>query len=191
MSRSQRQEPRRRIFCRALPRLERAALPHCRPRRRRDLSRLHRAWLAGAAARFACVANHRGRPTRVPRDLRCAIGRAGGLEIEAAVPTYLTGSKALPWAHFSIRATFPSAPLRAAVSARTQRGVQNAESPSESLHRYPQGARQRRLHRGCGSGRRRRSMRLRERGWIAYRLRLEAEQHAWIATVIDWARRAA
>ena len=35
------------------------------------------------------------------------------------------------------------------------------------------------------------SMRLRERGWIAYRLRLEAEQYAWIATVIDWARRAA
>jgi hypothetical protein len=30
------------------------------------------------------------------------------------------------------------------------------------------------------------SMRLRERGWIAYRLRLEAEQHAWVATVIDW-----
>ena len=35
------------------------------------------------------------------------------------------------------------------------------------------------------------SMRLRERGWIAYRLRLEAEQHAWVATVIDWTRRAA
>jgi len=35
------------------------------------------------------------------------------------------------------------------------------------------------------------SMRLRERGWIAYRLRLEAEQYAWIATVIAWARRAA
>ena len=32
------------------------------------------------------------------------------------------------------------------------------------------------------------SMRLRERGWTAYRLRLEAEQHAWVATVIDWAR---
>jgi|GEM_PF-514781 hypothetical protein len=35
------------------------------------------------------------------------------------------------------------------------------------------------------------SMRLRERGWIAYRLRLEAEQYAWVATVIDWTRRAA
>jgi len=35
------------------------------------------------------------------------------------------------------------------------------------------------------------SMCLRERGWIAYRLRLEAEQHAWVATVIDWTRRAA
>ena len=35
------------------------------------------------------------------------------------------------------------------------------------------------------------SMRLRERGWIAYRLRLEAEQHAWVETVIEWARRAA
>jgi hypothetical protein len=35
------------------------------------------------------------------------------------------------------------------------------------------------------------SMRLRERGWIAYRLRLEAEQYAWVATVIDWTRHAA
>ena len=35
------------------------------------------------------------------------------------------------------------------------------------------------------------SMRLRERGWIAYRLRLDTEQHAWVATVIDWTRRAA
>src|SRR5689334_9851708 len=35
------------------------------------------------------------------------------------------------------------------------------------------------------------SMRLRERGWIAYRLRLEPEQHSWVATVIDWTRRAA
>jgi hypothetical protein len=57
----------------------------------------------------------------------------------------------LPWAHFSIRATVPSAPLRAAASARTQRGEQNAASPSQGLHRYPQGARQRRLHRGRGS----------------------------------------
>ena len=30
------------------------------------------------------------------------------------------------------------------------------------------------------------SMRLRERGWTPYRLRLEPEQHAWIAVVIDW-----
>jgi hypothetical protein len=29
------------------------------------------------------------------------------------------------------------------------------------------------------------SMRLRERGWAPYRLRLEPEQHAWIAVVID------
>jgi hypothetical protein len=35
------------------------------------------------------------------------------------------------------------------------------------------------------------SIRLRERGWIAYRLRLEAEQSAWVATVIDWRQRAA
>jgi hypothetical protein len=35
------------------------------------------------------------------------------------------------------------------------------------------------------------SMRLRERGWTAYRLRLEAEQHAWVASVIDWTKRAA
>jgi len=30
------------------------------------------------------------------------------------------------------------------------------------------------------------SMALRNRGWVAYRLRLDAENHAWIATVIDW-----
>jgi hypothetical protein len=35
------------------------------------------------------------------------------------------------------------------------------------------------------------SMRLRERGWTAYRLRREAEQHAWVASVIDGTRRAA
>ena len=30
------------------------------------------------------------------------------------------------------------------------------------------------------------SMRLRERGWEPYRLRLDSERHAWIAVVIDW-----
>ena len=30
------------------------------------------------------------------------------------------------------------------------------------------------------------SMRLRERGWAPYRLRLDSEQHVWIAVVIDW-----
>ncbi|HEU4661814.1 MAG TPA: hypothetical protein VFS63_14255 [Pseudolabrys sp.] len=30
------------------------------------------------------------------------------------------------------------------------------------------------------------SMRLRERGWAPYRLRLEKDQRAWIAVVIDW-----
>ena len=30
------------------------------------------------------------------------------------------------------------------------------------------------------------SMELRRRGWVAYRLRLEPENHAWIAVVIDW-----
>jgi hypothetical protein len=30
------------------------------------------------------------------------------------------------------------------------------------------------------------SMALRRLGWSPYRLRLEAEQHAWIAVVIDW-----
>ena len=33
-------------------------------------------------------------------------------------------------------------------------------------------------------------MRLRERGWAPYRLRLEPEQNAWIAVVIDWQRAA-
>jgi hypothetical protein len=30
------------------------------------------------------------------------------------------------------------------------------------------------------------SMKLRERGWAPYRLRLDREQNAWIAVVIDW-----
>jgi hypothetical protein len=34
------------------------------------------------------------------------------------------------------------------------------------------------------------SLRLRERDWTPYRLRLEREQHAWIAVVIDWVRAA-
>jgi hypothetical protein len=34
------------------------------------------------------------------------------------------------------------------------------------------------------------SMKLRERGWAPYRLRLEPEQHAWVAVVIDWQRAA-
>ena len=34
------------------------------------------------------------------------------------------------------------------------------------------------------------SMKLRQRGWMPYRLRLEAEQNAWVATVIDWQRAA-
>jgi hypothetical protein len=34
------------------------------------------------------------------------------------------------------------------------------------------------------------SMRLRERGWAPYALRLEPEQHAWIALVMDWQRAA-
>jgi hypothetical protein len=29
-------------------------------------------------------------------------------------------------------------------------------------------------------------MRPRESGWLPYRLRLDLEQHAWIAVVIDW-----
>jgi hypothetical protein len=34
------------------------------------------------------------------------------------------------------------------------------------------------------------SIRLRERGWTPYRLRLDPEQHAWIAVLIDWVRAA-
>lgn len=30
------------------------------------------------------------------------------------------------------------------------------------------------------------SMRLREKGWAPYRLRLDSEQNCWIAAVIDW-----
>jgi hypothetical protein len=32
------------------------------------------------------------------------------------------------------------------------------------------------------------AMQLRERGWAPYKLRLDLEQHAWIAVVIDWKR---
>lgn len=34
------------------------------------------------------------------------------------------------------------------------------------------------------------SMALRQRGWMPYRLHLEAEQNIWIAKVIDWQRAA-
>ena len=34
------------------------------------------------------------------------------------------------------------------------------------------------------------SMQMRERGWAPYRLRLNSEQHAWVAVVIDWQRAA-
>lgn len=34
------------------------------------------------------------------------------------------------------------------------------------------------------------SIRLRERGWTPYRLRLEPDQNAWIAILIDWVRAA-
>jgi hypothetical protein len=34
------------------------------------------------------------------------------------------------------------------------------------------------------------AMRLREKGWQPYRLRLELEQSAWIVSVIDWKRAA-
>ena len=34
------------------------------------------------------------------------------------------------------------------------------------------------------------SMRLREKGWAPYRLRLEPEERAWVAVVIDWKRAA-
>ena len=92
---------------------------------------------------------------------------------------------------FSVRATVPSAPLHAAVSARSH-VVCNMRN------------RRRRVFIDTQKGRVSAgftvaaeadaadvSMRLRERGWVAYRLRLEAEQHAWVATVIDWTRRAA
>jgi hypothetical protein len=32
------------------------------------------------------------------------------------------------------------------------------------------------------------SMRLREKGWTPYALRLEPEQHVWVALVMDWQR---
>lgn len=34
------------------------------------------------------------------------------------------------------------------------------------------------------------SIRLRDRGWEPYRLRLDREHYAWIASVIDWQRAA-
>jgi hypothetical protein len=34
------------------------------------------------------------------------------------------------------------------------------------------------------------SMELRRRGWSPYALRLEPEQHAWVALVMDWVRAA-
>ncbi|MEX0590512.1 MAG: hypothetical protein WD207_05455 [Xanthobacteraceae bacterium] len=34
------------------------------------------------------------------------------------------------------------------------------------------------------------AMRLRKKGWTAYRVRFDSEQGAWIASVIDWKRAA-
>jgi hypothetical protein len=34
------------------------------------------------------------------------------------------------------------------------------------------------------------SLRLREKGWTAYRVRFDPEARAWIASVIDWKRAA-
>jgi len=34
------------------------------------------------------------------------------------------------------------------------------------------------------------SMRLRERGWTPFALRIEPEQNAWVALVMDWQRAA-
>ena len=125
------------------------------------------------------------RPRRVPSLFR-------HLEIQGSVPTYPTGSATLP------RAVFPSARLL----RRTRRYVRLCLTRDDVVSRMRQ--RRRRVfidtHKGCVSAgftvaaeadAADVSMRLRERGWIAYRLRLEAEQHAWVATVIDWARRAA
>src|SRR6185437_17140426 len=95
----------------------------------------------------------------------------------------------MPEEAVSIRATVPSAPLRAALPART-------DVVCNMRHR------RRRVFIDTQKGRVSAgftvaaeadaadvSMRLRERGCTAYRLQLEAEQHAWVATVIDWTRR--
>jgi hypothetical protein len=34
------------------------------------------------------------------------------------------------------------------------------------------------------------ALRLREKGWNAYRIRLDAEARVWIASIIDWKRAA-
>jgi len=105
--------------------------------------------------------------------------------------TYLPDRlRGLAAAIFHPRDFSPSAPLRVAVPARTV--------VSRMRHR------RRRVYIDTHKGRVSAgftvaaeadaadvSMRLRERGWIAYRLRLEPEQHSWVATVIDWTRRAA
>lgn len=106
--------------------------------------------------------------------------------------TYIPdGFAAWPRPFFHPRDFSPSAPLRVAVPARTR-------LVSKMRHR------RRRVYIDTHKGRVSAgftvaaqadaadvSMRLRERGWIAYRLRLDTEQHAWVATVIDWTRRAA
>ena len=142
-------------FLPPLPRLERAPLPHRRPCRRGDLPCLHRAQLARAATGVARATRHTGRPPRFPHEFWCATARAGVLEIATVTPTSLTGCTAWPWPFFHPRNCCVRAAASGCACAESC-GEQNAASPSPGLHRHPKGARQRRLHRGRGSGRCRR-----------------------------------
>ena len=100
--------------------------------------------------------------------------------------TYISSRSGLARRRFPFRRRFN---LEPPVDAIVFNGDFDVAS-SSSVRRYAQGAPQRRLHRARNRRRRRRIMRLRERGWTPYALRLEPERHAWVALVMDWQRAA-
>ena len=72
------------------------------------------------------------------------------------------------------------------VDATVRNGGFDVASSPPSVRRYAQGCRNAGFTVPETADAADVSMRLRERGWAPYRLRLDSEQHAWIAVVIDW-----
>src|SRR5262245_7628338 len=110
---------------------------------------------ARATTQVARATRHCGPPARVPHEFRRETAFGEYLEIATVIPMYLTGCTAWPWPFFHSRNCCVRAAASGCACAESY-GERNATSPSPGLYRHPKGARQRRLHRGRGSGRGRR-----------------------------------